>query len=42
MFKKTMIALLAAFALFASFDTGVKAQGNCNYDAGDAYARPRC
>jgi hypothetical protein len=42
MFTKTMIALFAALALFASFDYGANAQGNCDFDSGSAYARPRC
>jgi hypothetical protein len=42
MFKKSIIALFAAIALFASFDTGAKAQG-CDDSANSAYAvMPRC
>ena len=43
MFKKTIIALVAALALIASFDTGANArpQGtDCEF--GSAYAVPRC
>lgn len=44
MFKKSIIALFAAIALFASFDTGAKAQGGgCDDSANSAYAvMPRC
>jgi hypothetical protein len=44
MFTKTIIALFAALALFssASFDSGAKAQGDCDTEWGSAYARPRC
>jgi hypothetical protein len=42
MFKKTIIALFATFALFASFDTGANAQGSCEEGHASAYARPRC
>ena len=41
MLKKTIIALVAAFALFASFDSGVKAQSHCG-EWSSAYALPRC
>ena len=43
MFTKTLIALAALFALFASFDSGAKAQPNCG-DEGhiSAYARSGC
>lgn len=43
MFTKTLIALAALFALFASFDFGANAQPNCG-DEGhiSAYARPGC
>jgi hypothetical protein len=43
MFTKTIIALFAALALFASFDSGAKAQGgSCEEGNGSAYARPLC
>jgi hypothetical protein len=42
MLKKTIIALVAALALIASFDSGAKAQGGCDTEWGSAYARPRC
>jgi len=43
MFKKSMIALLAALALIAAIDTGANAQGNaCEESTASAYARPRC
>jgi hypothetical protein len=42
MFKKTFIALLAALALFASIDTGAKADPTSDCEFGSAYAVPRC
>ena len=42
MLKKTIIALVAALGLFASIDSGVKAQSHCDGEWGGAYARPRC
>lgn len=42
MSKKIIIALFAALALFASFDTGANAQGSCEEGHASAYARPRC
>jgi hypothetical protein len=41
MLKKTAIALAAALGLFATIDTGAKAQGGCG-EWSSAYARPRC
>ena len=45
MLRKTLIALFAALALFASFDFGANARpgglgGEC--EGGSAYAIPRC
>ena len=42
MLKKTIIALVAALGLFASFHSGVKAQGGCDTEWSSAYARPPC
>jgi hypothetical protein len=42
MSKKIIIALFAALALFASFETGANAQGSCEEGHASAYARPRC
>ena len=42
MLKKTIIALVAALGLFATIDTGAKAQGGCDTEWSSAYARPRC
>jgi hypothetical protein len=39
---KFIIALVAALALFTSFDSGANAQGGCEESAASAYARPRC
>jgi hypothetical protein len=41
MLKKTVIALVAALGLIASFDSGTKAQGGCG-EWSSAYARPHC
>ena len=41
MLKKTVIALVAALGLIASFDSGAKAQGGCG-EWSSAYAHPRC
>jgi hypothetical protein len=43
MFKKTIIALVAALALIASFDSGVNARpAGLDCEFGSAYAIPRC
>jgi hypothetical protein len=42
MLTKTIIALFAALALFASFDSGANAQGGCEEGNSSAYARPLC
>ena len=43
MFRKTMIALFATLALFASFDVGANARpAGLDCEAGSAYAIPRC
>jgi hypothetical protein len=41
MLKKTVIVLVAALGLVASFDFGAKAQSGCG-EWSSAYARPRC
>ena len=43
MFKKTVIALVAALALIASFDSGANARPDgLDCEIGSAYAVPRC
>jgi hypothetical protein len=43
MLRKTVIALFATLALFASIDTGANARpGGSDCEAGSAYAVPRC
>lgn len=43
MFKKIIIALVAAFALIASFDSGANARPfGQDCELGSAYAIPRC
>jgi len=42
MLKKTIIAIVVALGLFASFDSGAKAQSGCDGEWGDAYAISRC
>jgi hypothetical protein len=42
MLKKTIIALVAALSLFASFGSGANAQSVCTSEWGDAFPRPRC
>ena len=39
---KFAIAVIAALALFTSFDSGANAQGGCEEGFASAYARPRC
>ena len=41
MLKKTVIALVAALGLIASFNSSSKAQSGCG-EWSSAYARPRC
>ena len=41
MLKKIIIALVAAFGLFATIDLGAKAQAECG-EWSSAFARPRC
>lgn len=41
MFKKIVIALVAALGLIAAIETGAQAQSGCG-EWSSAYARPRC